>query len=280
MALAVSCCVKRRRLQRVLALALALAAAAGGLNAEAGGGAGRGVRRRADHTTLAPHVHATPGATTRPVGALPHDAYRMSGVQRTFARARGRITDLQAAQLVADRRISHREAYLLVRSGVEARRARWAVEQEPGDIGVAFSARTEKFIRYGLTRREARLLARSGAQVIRVRELVQTLTFSFFSGTDAAFTDGVPEEPDALDAVEAYRLEKALRFYGLDAGLGRAAITERVKRAYRKIAREAHPDVIESRGDLTAVERARITTRFAAAAEHRELIDDVLGGAK
>ncbi|HUS67343.1 MAG TPA: hypothetical protein VMZ28_22550, partial [Kofleriaceae bacterium] len=142
-----------------------------------------------------------------------------------------------------------------------------------------------KFIRYGLTRREARLLARSGAQVIRVRELVQALTFSFFFGTDAAFAGGAPEDPaesaeDALGAVEAFRLENALRFYGLDASLGRAEITERVKKAYRKIAREAHPDAIQSRGDLTAAQRERIITRFAAAAEHRELIEDVLEGRK
>ena len=54
-----------------------------------------------------------------------------------MARTRGHLTDLQAAAMVAGGRLSHREAYLLVRSGVSARRARWAIDQEPSDVGLA-----------------------------------------------------------------------------------------------------------------------------------------------
>lgn len=308
MALAVHGCV-RGRPQRALALALALGVpSASGLTAEASGRTGRAVRRHTDGTHVA--RRAVPTATHRPVlgAGEPHDAYRMSPLQRALARTKGHITDLQAAALVADGRISHREAYLLVASGVSARRARWAIDQEPGDVGLAWSARTEKFIRYGLSRREARLLSRSGAQLIRVRDLIGGLVFSFFTGTDATFTGGTPEEPevgaggddawaevidwlkeqraaeqrqrdpDAIAPYEAHALEASLRFFGLDAGLGRAAVIERAKKSYRKIAREAHPDVTGSRTDLTEQQREDITARFGEAAEHHEKIEDVLGG--
>lgn len=207
----------------------------------------------------------------------PHDAYRMNAARRTWARARGRLTDVQAAALVAEGKLSHREAFLLVRSGVEARRVARAISQEPGEVGVAFSARAGKFERYGLSRREARILARSGAQVIRVRDVRDSLVFRFLAGTDPAWAvpaddpGGVDDEPS-----RAARLRASLRYLGVDEEESGPDLLDAARRAYRAIAKKTHPDRINARTDLSAPEKAAAIRRFQLAAEHFETVEDII----
>lgn len=212
-----------------------------------------------------------------------HEAYRMSAARRTWARARGQLTDVRAAALVAEGKLSHREAFLLVRIGVEARRVARAIAQEPGEVGVAFSARAGKFQRYGLSRREARILARCGAQVIRVRDVRDSLVFRFLAGTDPAWAVPAdePAERDEVDEVEdepsrAARLRASLRYLGVDEGRSDPDLLDAARRAYRAIARETHPDRINPRTDLTAPEKAAAIRRFQLAAEHFETVEDII----
>lgn len=203
--------------------------------------------------------------------AAPHESYRMSAARRAWTRARGQLTDANAAALVADGALSEREAFLLVRSGVEARRVARALAQEPGEVGAAFSVRAEKLQRLGLSRREARILARSGARPARVREVTESLVYRFQVGTDPAWA--VPPEPPAGGDREA-RLRASLAELGVDPDapdpLGAA------RRAYRAIARESHPDRVGARSDLTAPEKAAAVRRFEAAAAHYETVVEIL----
>lgn len=204
----------------------------------------------------------------------------MSAARRTWARARGQLTDLKAAALVAEGRLSDREAFLLVRSGVEARRVARAIAQEPSEVGVAFSARAARFERYGLSRREARILARCGAQVIRVRDVRDSLVFRFLAGTDPAWAVPADEPLDRDDVDDepsrAARLRASLRYLGVDEQQSGPELLDAARRAYRAIARKTHPDRINPRTDLTAPEKAAAIRRFQLAAEHFETVDDIL----
>jgi hypothetical protein len=213
----------------------------------------------------------------------PHDSYRMNGARRAWARARGQLTDVKAAALVADGKLSHREAFLLVRSGVEARRVARAIAQEPEEVGIAFGARTDKLQRLGLSRREARILARCGARPVRVRELLESLVYRFLAGTDPAWavppdSDDDSDEPDgpASEAMQAARLQKALRYLRVDPDQSKAELVDAARRAYRKVARSNHPDVIGARTDLEPAEKAAAVARFRTAAEHYEAVVDIL----
>lgn len=207
----------------------------------------------------------------------------MNGARRAWARARGQLTDVRAAALVAEGKLSDREAFLLVRSGVEARRVARAIAQEPSEVGVAFSARAAKFQRYGLSRRESRILARSGAQVLRVRDVRDSLVFRFLAGTDPAWATPADEPVDDVDGDEieddasrAARLRASLRYLGVDEQQNGPELLDAARRAYRAIAKKTHPDRINARTDLTAPEKAAAIRRFQLAAEHFETVDDIL----
>ena len=213
----------------------------------------------------------------------PHESYRMNGARRAWARARGQLTDVKAAALVADGKLSHREAFLLVRSGVEARRVAHAIAQEPGEVGIAFAARTDKLQRLGLSRREARILARCGARPIRVRELLESLVYRFLAGTDPAWSapptgadDGTAPGDPASEELQAARLRQALRYLRVDPDQSKAELVDSARRAYRKIARTGHPDVIGARTDLEPADKAAAIARFEAAAKHYEAVVAIL----
>jgi hypothetical protein len=247
-----------------LLLALAMSVAAVPV-AEAG--------RRGGGAAVTRHSSPPGGART------PHESYRMNAATRTWARARGQLTDVRAAALVAGGKLSQREAFLLVRGGVEARRVARAIELEPGEVGIAFSARADKLQRLGLSRREARILARCGARPARVRELLESLVYRFLAGTDPAWA--VPADPPAgagvpdprLDEAErAARVRVALDYFGVAPGLDEEAQLEAAHRAYRAIARSTHPDRIEARTDLTPAAKDIAIERFKTAARHHDAI--------
>jgi hypothetical protein len=255
---------------RCRALALAFVVAGAPLEASAGRSGGAAVVAR---------PHESRGKRER-TPHEPHDAYRMNAARRTWARARGRLTDVQAAALVAEGKLSHREAFLLVRSGVEARRVARAIAQEPGEVGVAFSARAGKLRRYGLSRREARILARSGAQVIRVRDVRDSLVFRFLAGTDPAWAAPADDPGGPVDVDDepsrAARLRASLSYLGVDEGRSDPDLLDAARRAYRAIAKKTHPDRINARTDLTAPEKAAAIRRFQLAAEHFETVEDII----
>ena len=204
----------------------------------------------------------------------------MNAARRAWARARGQLTDVRAAALVAEGKLSDREAFLLVRSGVEARRVARAIAQEPGEVGVAFSARAAKFQRYGLSRREARILARSGAQVIRVRDVRDSLVFRFLAGTDPAWA-APADDPDEAERIvdepsRAERLRASLRYLGVDRDESDPDLLDAARRAYHAIAKKTHPDRIDARTDLTAPEKAAAIRRFQLAAEHFETVENII----
>jgi hypothetical protein len=259
-------------------LVLALVVAAIPLEANAGRSADGGAVARPQK----PRGEREHARARTPSG--PHDAYQMNAARRAWARARGKLTDEKAAALVAEGKLSHREAFLLVRSGVEARRVARAIAQEPGEVGVAFSARAARFQRYGLSRREARILARSGAQLIRVRDLRDSLVFRFLAGTDPAWAVPAddPGEPDDRDddvddePSRAARLRASLRYLGVDEEESGPDLLDAARRAYRAIAKKTHPDRINARTDLTAPEKAAAIRRFRLAAEHFETVENII----